>query len=91
MFLLIAYDIANHKRLYRVARVMKDYGARVQRSVFECRISEKELAALLGRVKLILRKREDRIHIYHMCAACRQRFEQYGSGHLTEDSEVVIC
>jgi CRISPR-associated protein Cas2 len=90
MFLLIAYDIANHKRLYRVARVMEDYGARVQRSVFECRIGEKELAAMLGRVKPILKKREDRIHIYHLCAACQQRFEQYGRGQLTTDAEVLI-
>jgi CRISPR-associated protein Cas2 len=91
MFLLIAYDIANKKRLYRVAKIMEDYGARVQRSVFECRIGEKELDALLEKVKPILKRREDRIHIYHLCAACRQRFEQYGRGQLTTDAEVVIC
>jgi CRISPR-associated protein Cas2 len=91
VFLLIAYDIANPKRLYRVAKVMEDYGARVQRSVFECRIGDKELAALLERVKRILRKREDRIHIYYLCAACQQRFEQYGRGQLTTDTEVLIC
>jgi CRISPR-associated protein Cas2 len=90
MLLLIAYDIANDKRLYRVAKLMEDYGARVQRSVFECRIGEKELSALLEKVKVILKKREDRIHLYHLCAACQQRFEQYGRGNLTTDAEVFI-
>ena len=56
MFLLIAYDIANKKRLYRVAKIMEDYGARVQRSVFECRIGEKELDALLEKVRPILKR-----------------------------------
>ena len=91
MFLLIAYDIADNKRLYRVARVMENYGVRVQRSVFECRIGDKELAELLERVKMILRKREDRIHIYHLCAACHHRFEQSGRAQLMIDTEVLIC
>lgn len=90
MFVLIAYDIANDKRLRRVAKLLEDYGARIQCSVFECRIGEKELLGLLQRMKTILKKTEDKVTIYHLCSACRQRFEQYGQA-LTADAEMIIC
>ncbi|MDA4085653.1 CRISPR-associated endonuclease Cas2 [Mycolicibacterium hassiacum] len=40
---LIAYDIRNPKRLRRVCTIMKDYGVRLQYSVFLCDLSELEL------------------------------------------------
>jgi CRISPR-associated protein Cas2 len=40
---LIAYDIRNPKRLRRVCTIMKDYGVRLQYSVFLCDLSEMEL------------------------------------------------
>ena len=41
MFVLVTYDVDTHnsdgaRRLRHVARVCKDYGQRVQYSVFEC-------------------------------------------------------
>ena len=35
MNMIVAYDIADPRRLIRVAKIMKDYGLRVQKSVFE--------------------------------------------------------
>jgi CRISPR-associated protein Cas2 len=40
---LIAYDIRNPQRLRRVCTIMKDYGVRLQYSVFLCDLSETEL------------------------------------------------
>src|SRR5688572_33242493 len=34
--LVVAYDVADDGRRERVARVLEDYGVRVQYSVFEC-------------------------------------------------------
>lgn len=91
MFVLVAYDIANEKRLYRVAKLMKDYGTRVQRSVFECRLDQAKLASLLSRIQTVIKKREDKVQIYHLCEVCQQRFEQCGQGSLTTDAEVYVC
>lgn len=91
MFVLVAYDIANRKRLYRVAKLMEDYGTRVQRSVFECRLDADELAGLLMRVKDIIKKREDKVQIYHICETCQDRFARYGQGSLTASIDVVVC
>src|SRR2546427_10846029 len=43
MLTVVAYDITDHKRLARVAKVCEDYGVRVQYSVFECRLDDDEL------------------------------------------------
>ena len=41
---LIAYDISNPARLRRVCNLMKDFGTRLQYSVFLCDLSKFELA-----------------------------------------------
>lgn len=41
---LIAYDISDPARLRRVCNLMKDFGTRLQYSVFLCDLSEMEIA-----------------------------------------------
>jgi CRISPR-associated endonuclease Cas2 len=52
---LIAYDVATEtkegqRRLRRVAQVCKDFGQRVQKSVFECTVSEMQFVLLRRRL-----------------------------------------
>ena len=51
MIILITYDVNTSdkigaKRLRKVAKVCKNYGQRVQNSVFECEVSEAQLCIL---------------------------------------------
>ena len=41
---LVSYDIANAKRLRRVAKTLESYGTRLQYSVFECPLDDLRLA-----------------------------------------------
>ena len=91
MLMLVAYDIANAKRLYRVAKVMEDYGVRFQKSVFECRLELDELTSLLSRVRDIIKKHEDKVQIYRLCKNCQDRFDRNGQGSLTTDVDILIC
>jgi len=43
---LVAYDIADPKRLYQVHKRMRGFGDPLQYSVFVCLLSPKELALL---------------------------------------------
>ena len=45
-FYLIIYDIADEKRLVKVAKMMENYGVRVQKSVFEAALTKKVLKKL---------------------------------------------
>ncbi|MBK6744811.1 MAG: CRISPR-associated endonuclease Cas2 [Hydrogenophilales bacterium] len=43
---VICYDIADRRRLARVAKVMEGFGERVQESLFECQMDEGSLRTM---------------------------------------------
>ena len=44
---MIAYDISEDRIRYRVAKILENYGTRVQYSVFECKLREQEKNLLI--------------------------------------------
>ena len=46
MYLVISYDIQSDRRRTKIHKALKNYGAWIQYSVFECHISKKEYDAL---------------------------------------------
>ncbi len=83
MLVLVTYDVSTEKpagkrRLRRVAEACQDYGQRVQLSVFECVVGEKELVMLRHRLLTEMEKEEDSIRLYFLDEAARQRTEHYG-------------
>ena len=56
MQVLVAYDVntttpEGERRLRRVAQTCVNFGQRVQKSVFECSLGERELKELVGRMQ----------------------------------------
>ena len=90
MFYSICYDIRDDHRRTHVVKVLKDYGERVQLSVFEANLRPEELARLKERLKAILHREEDNVRIYPLCAACICRIEIMGPGMVTQDPELII-
>jgi CRISPR-associated protein Cas2 len=88
MLTLVAYDIADHKRLARVAKVCEDFGTRVQYSVFECHLEEKEFAALWSRLHAEIDPEDDRIVAYKIDARCARETQTAGTMVCTER---VVC
>lgn len=78
MFVLISYDIPNDKRRTKIAKILEDYGDRVQYSVFECELSAKHLARLSKELKAVLNEAEDSIRLYRLCRDCLQKIEAWG-------------
>ncbi len=69
--MLITYDVATAdkagaRRLRRVARACLDYGQRVQNSVFECRVDEKNWALLRNRLLTEIKTEEDSLRFYFL-------------------------
>ena len=78
MEVLVAYDVktelpAGQRRLRRVATVCLGYGQRVQKSVFECRVTEAQLEEMEDRLVREIDQGEDRLRIYRL-AGPRERF-----------------
>ncbi len=88
MLSLIAYDIADSRRLSRVARICADYGVRVQYSLFECRLEEDELDTLWRRLLKEIDEREDRLVAYKIDARCAR--DTLTAGTMV-CSEKVVC
>ncbi len=58
---LLAYDIAEAKRLRRICTLMEDHGERLQYSVFLCDLTVAELAELESAVIGVMNLQEDSV------------------------------
>jgi len=90
MFIVAVYDIANEKRLRRVATTMKDYGVRVQRSVFECIVEKEQLSRLTEEMRHLIDSEQDKVRIYSLCNACQRQVQIFGTGDITIDPDIYI-
>lgn len=71
MTILITYDVETisekgQKRLRQVAKVCKDYGQRVQNSVFECEVTEAQFVILKSKLSSIIDNQSDSIRFYRI-------------------------
>ena len=78
MHFLVAYDVEQDRRRTKVMNVLKDFGLRVQYSVYECELTAARAAELKERLGKLIDKKHDRLHIYPMCEACFFRSEALG-------------
>ncbi|WCN08274.1 CRISPR-associated endonuclease Cas2 [Marinomonas mediterranea] len=60
---LITYDIAEPKRLRRIAKTLESYGERMQKSVFECGLTPDALKSLTFKLERCIDPSEDSILI----------------------------
>jgi CRISPR-associated protein Cas2 len=94
MLVLIVYDVATSdeggpRRLRRVARACMDYGQRVQKSVFECKVGPTEWEALRGRLLDEMSEERDSLRFYFLEADTR--VEHYGANEpIDMDGPLVV-
>lgn len=84
MFLLITYDVstvdekAGARRLRRVAKACVSYGTRVQKSVFEMQLGQKEWAELRARLLAEIDPELDSLRVYFLDQTSQARIEHFG-------------
>jgi CRISPR-associated protein Cas2 len=67
---VITYDIVDNKQRNKVANTIKNYGVRVQKSVFECHIASDTLQKLLDKLEKLIDPEKDSILVYQQCKDC---------------------
>ena len=83
MFYLVAYDIRDPRRLRRIAKIMKDFGTRVQYSVFECDLdSDKTLREMFEEIQKKMDTEKDSVRIYNIDKSLKT-IKIIGQGQLT--------
>jgi len=84
-FYVVAYDIPDDRRRMRVAKILEDYGDRVQYSVFELVLDgPKRLCDLRRRLARVLDAEQDSVRIYYLCTGCRSRTSIVGLGAVSD-------
>ena len=90
MFYLVSYDIPDDKRRTKLAKTIKDFGDRVQYSVFECILEKDLLDKMTGRIDKIIVEKEDSVRIYCLCANCEREIRVMGKGEVSKIEDVYI-
>lgn len=90
MDVIVAYDIstterAGQTRLRQVADICSAYGHRVQKSVFECRLSPTRLSQLMGELGDTINWSQDKVLIYHIYGDLNDCRTVLGEGSLSRD------
>ena len=90
MLTVVSYDVVDDRRRTRLAKVLKDFGARVQLSVFECRLDLGQLDVMARRLRKVIDESKDSVRIYRLCNECVVKTVIQGTGKVTEDPEVYV-
>lgn len=84
MLVLVTYDVSfadagGAKRLRRVSKTCRDFGQRVQYSVFEIEVDPAVWVALKKRLEDIIKPDVDSLRYYYMGANWQRRVEHFGA------------
>jgi CRISPR-associated protein Cas2 len=90
MFVIVSYDVVDDRKRTKIAKAMKSYGDRVQKSVFECRLDDQQFIKMKKALEGIMDMTEDSVRYYFLCKGCVDRIEISGWGTVTEDENLII-
>jgi CRISPR-associated protein Cas2 len=95
VLILVTYDVSTvekegRRRLRRVAQACKDYGTRVQKSVFECQVGQSEWVKLRDRLLREINVEEDSLRFYYLDEKAVQRVEHHGTAKPVDLTEPLV-
>jgi CRISPR-associated protein Cas2 len=84
MMVLVTYDVrtseaGGEKRLRRVAKACRDFGQRVQFSVFEIEVEPAQWTTLKARLESLIDSSVDSLRFYNLGANWQKRVEHVGA------------
>ncbi|PIU50281.1 MAG: CRISPR-associated endonuclease Cas2 [Desulfobacterales bacterium CG07_land_8_20_14_0_80_52_14] len=95
MFVLVSYDVstmekAGQRRLRRVAKTCKNFGQRVQLSVFECIVDPAQWTRLRQTLVDIIDPETDSLRFYYLGSNWRHRVEHVGAKETIDQEGPLI-
>lgn len=95
MDILVTYDVntetsAGRRRLRKVAIVCKNFGQRVQFSVFECRVNEAQYEAFRNKLLGTIDPKVDNLRFYKLPTPREKHLECFGVDKYVDFDEPLI-
>lgn len=84
MFVVVSYDVVDDRRRTKVHKTLKNFGVRVQYSVFECQLDSDDLKRLQKRLRPLIDLKEDSVRFYLLCEVCLPKAQVLGVGQVSE-------
>ncbi|WP_028575713.1 CRISPR-associated endonuclease Cas2 [Desulfonatronovibrio hydrogenovorans] len=81
MFYLVCFDISDDRARYKAGRMLKGFGYRVQKSVYECpNMNKSKLIKLKHKLEELIDQEKDTVRFYQLCKECLGVFDSSGNG-----------
>ncbi|MDF9391320.1 MULTISPECIES: CRISPR-associated endonuclease Cas2 [Methylococcus] len=95
MLILVSYDVstesaAGRRRLRRVAKVCLNYGQRVQKSVFECKVNLAQMEILKAELLDEIDEEEDSLRIYRISEPLDKNLMEFGKFKAVDFEDTLI-
>lgn len=95
MDVLVTYDIsteskAGRGRLRQVAEVCKNYGQRVQNSVFECRLDPQKYETMIADLTAEIEPEEDSLRVYTLGRSLADSVSVWGQNDSIDFEDPLI-
>ena len=78
MLHIIAYDITDPARLKKTANLCKDYGIRIQYSIFQFDLNERLTNMFIKELQEIIDPASDKVMVIPVCRSCRESIRVLG-------------
>ncbi len=95
MHVLVTYDVATEKedgkrRLRKIAQACKNFGQRVQKSVFECSVDQAQYEQLIRDLLSCIDNKEDNLRIYRLREPKEQYCRHFGANPSVDFDEPLV-
>lgn len=96
MLVLVTYDVnttsdGGKRRLRRVAKACRDFGQRVQFSVFEIEVDPAHWVRLKAALEAIIDPAQDSLRYYHLGSGGQRKVEHVGAKPATDlDGTLIV-
>ncbi len=90
MFVVVSYDIPDDKRRTKVMKALKNFGAHVQYSVFECDLKEPDYKRMRERLKALISPKTDSVRFYFLDEDAVKKIEAIGARPVERAQEFYI-
>ncbi len=86
---MIAYDITDNRRRQNIAKLLENYGKRVQYSVFECHLKDSMFDEMMNKL-VVFMEDSDSLRCYPFCKWCGEEVFWQGNGQPVEDERFYM-
>lgn len=86
--ILIIYDIVDDKKRSKISKLLKGYGYRIQRSVFECNLTKVRYLNMISKLSKLVNEDTDLVKVYKLNKMVE--IKSWGNEEIKDDDFYIL-